>query len=122
MTPDVRRRLDELWPSVQEAAFAHVAVIEAFTVSGAAATSTQRTTARSAAHKLNGSLGMFGRHGASAVAGAIERLLEVDASLTQEALQEMRTLVARLDTMIASTVSPHVDTTVPRGSPPILGR
>ncbi|TML08666.1 MAG: Hpt domain-containing protein [Actinobacteria bacterium] len=122
MTPEVRRRLDELWPGVQEAAFAHVAVIEAFTVSGAAATTTLRTTARSAAHKLNGSLGMFGRHDASTVAGAIERLLEVDATLTPETLQELQTLVARLDTMIASTASPHDDATVPRGSPPIVGR
>jgi HPt (histidine-containing phosphotransfer) domain-containing protein len=97
MSAEVRRALDERWPRVREAARAHLKVIEA---GGDAA---QRIAARSAAHKLSGSLGMFGRRDASSVALAIEDLLGSD--LTASGRRELRTLVARLEQMLGADES-----------------
>jgi HPt (histidine-containing phosphotransfer) domain-containing protein len=95
MSAAVRRALDERWPHVCEVSRAHLATIEAFMLAGLAATTAQREAASSAAHKLSGSLGMFGRHDASAVAATIEELLSIDDNFS-----ELRSLVDRLDGLI----------------------
>jgi HPt (histidine-containing phosphotransfer) domain-containing protein len=95
MSAAVRRALDERWPHVYAASRSHFAVIEEFMLAGQAATTLQRTAATSAAHKLRGSLGMFGRRDASAVAAAIEDLLATD-----DAAVEIRALVEQLDRLI----------------------
>jgi HPt (histidine-containing phosphotransfer) domain-containing protein len=92
MSAEVRRALDERWPRVREAARAHLKVIEEGGIPA------QRNAARSAAHKLSGSLGMFGRRDASSVARAIEDLLGSD--LTASGRRELRTLVARFEQML----------------------
>ena len=96
MSAAVRRALDERWPRVYEASRAHLAVIETFMLAGDAATTAQRDAACSAAHKLSGSLGMFGRGDASAVAAAIE-----DGLTTGDATGELPILLDRLDTLIS---------------------
>ena len=97
MSPKVRRALDEMWPGVHEAARAHLSYIDAFLAAGDACSTAQRVAARSAAHRLSGSLGMFGRREASSVAASIEELLTVDFTTTPP---ELRTLVARLDSLL----------------------
>lgn len=94
MSADVRRALDERWPRIRDAARAHLKLIEE------GGDPAQRSAARSAAHKLSGSLGMFGRRDASSVARAIEDLLESD--LMASGRRELRTLVARLEQMIGA--------------------
>jgi hypothetical protein len=114
MSATVRQALDERWPRVYEAARAHVATIEAFRDAGDSATLAQRLAARSASHKLSGSLGMFGRRDASSVAASIEDLLTIDetavgdtglsddnAAIPAEAQTELRTLVEKLDRLIS---------------------
>jgi HPt (histidine-containing phosphotransfer) domain-containing protein len=96
MSAAVRRALDERWPRVYEASRAHFAVVEAFMLAGDTATAAQREAAVGAAHKLSGSLGMFGRGDASAVAAAIEQLLAADPDSG-----ELRPLVDRLDSLIS---------------------
>ena len=100
MSPKVRLALDEMWPGVHEASRAHCALIEEFLRAGDAATVAQHLAARSAAHRLNGSLGMFGRRDASSVAAAIEALLTKDCSATRD---ELRTLVDQLDGLLGTT-------------------
>ena len=95
MSAAVRRALDERWPHVYVVSRSHFAVIETFMLAGIAATTAQREAASSAAHKLSGSLGMFGRHDASSVAAAIEELLSIDDNFI-----ELRPLVDRLDGLI----------------------
>lgn len=99
MSPSVRLALDKMWPSVHEAARAHLARIEEFLLAGNASTTAQHLAARSAAHRLSGSLGMFGRHDASSVSAAIEALLTKDAVTTGP---ELRTLVDRLDGLLGT--------------------
>jgi HPt (histidine-containing phosphotransfer) domain-containing protein len=110
MSAAVRKALDARWPRVYEASRAHLATIEAFAAAGSDATTDQRLAARSAAHKLSGSLGMYGRKDASSVAAAIEDLLIIDpavgdggavASLPREAHDELRSLVAALDRLVS---------------------
>ena len=107
MSAEVRRALDEQWPRVREAARAQIAVIEEFTVAGAAGTNAQRRDAVHAAHQLSGRLGMFTRAEASSVAATIERLLSVDvhaplaATLTPASCLELRRLVDRLDGLVS---------------------
>ena len=96
MSAAVRRALDERWSHVYEASRAHFAAIKAFMLAGIAATTAQREAASSAAHKLSGSLGMFGLGDASAVATAIEELLAIDGNSSSE----LRPLVDRLDSLI----------------------
>lgn len=96
MSDSVRRALDERWPRVYEASRAHLAIIEAWMVAGTNATTAQLEAACSAAHKLSGSLGMFGRGEASTIAAAMEALLATD-----DAIDELRTLVDRLVAMIS---------------------
>jgi HPt (histidine-containing phosphotransfer) domain-containing protein len=100
MSPSVRLALDKMWPAVYEAARKHFAVIEEFLLSGTASTTAQHLAASRSAHRLSGSLGMFGRHDASSVAAAIEALLATDSSTTQT---ELRTLVDRLDGLLGTT-------------------
>ena len=100
MSPRVRLALDEMWPSVYEAARKHLAVIEEFLLAGTAGTTAQHLAARSSAHRLSGSLGMFGRHDASSVAAAIEGLLAKDSSTMQT---DLRILVDRLDGLLGTT-------------------
>ena len=114
MSATVRRALDARWPRVYEAARAHFATIEAFTDAGDRANLAQRLAARSAAHKLSGSLGMFGRRDASSVAASIEDLLTMDehaggatgpsdddATVPADAHAELRILVTKLDGLIS---------------------
>jgi HPt (histidine-containing phosphotransfer) domain-containing protein len=96
MSPNVRRALDNMWPSVHEASRAHLASIEALLLAGVAATTAQHLAAGSAAHRLSGSLGMFGKHEASSVAAAIEALLTVDVIPEPK----LRALVERLDALL----------------------
>jgi HPt (histidine-containing phosphotransfer) domain-containing protein len=96
MSPNVRRALDNMWPSVYEASRLHLANIEALLLAGTAATTAQHLAADSAAHRLSGSLGMFGKHEASSVAAAIEALLTVDVIPEPE----LRALVERLDALL----------------------
>jgi HPt (histidine-containing phosphotransfer) domain-containing protein len=98
MTAEVRRALDERWPRVREAAHAELESMETFARSGDAGTALQRQAASGAAHKLSGSLGMFGRRDASAVAVAIEDLLGTD--LTAATRPELRVLIDRLGELI----------------------
>jgi len=100
MSPKVRLALDNMWPGVHEAARRHFAVIEEFLLAGTASTAAQHLAASSSAHRLSGSLGMFGRHDASSVAATIEALLATDSSMTQT---ELRTLVDRLDSLLGTT-------------------
>jgi HPt (histidine-containing phosphotransfer) domain-containing protein len=112
MSESVRRALDARWPRVHEASRAHLATISDFACAGATGTHGQRLAARSAAHKLSGSLGMYGRKDASGVAAAIEDLLTIDdtsgdapspdhiAALAADAQSELDALVARLDGLI----------------------
>ena len=97
MSPKVRLALDKMWPGVYEASRAHFAVIEALLLAGNASTTAQHLAACSAAHRLSGSLGMFGRRDASSVAAAIEALLTEDSWTTRT---ELRTLVDRLDGLL----------------------
>ena|SRR5687767_720554 len=114
MSATVRRALDERWPRVYEASRAHFATIEAFSNAGDRANLAQRLAARSASHKLSGSLGMFGRRDASSVAAAIEDLLAIDesivggtglsdahAAMPADAQSELRALVDKLDGLIS---------------------
>ena len=100
MSPKVRLALDNMWPGVYEAARKHFAVIEEFLLAGSASTAAQHVAASSSAHRLSGSLGMFGRHDASSVAAAIEALLAKKSSMTHT---ELRTLVDRLDGLLGTT-------------------
>lgn len=100
MSPKVRLALDKMWPAVYETARAHFAVIEEYLLAGNASTTAQHLAARSSAHRLSGSLGMFGRRDASSVAAAIEALLTKDCLTTQT---ELRTLVDRLDGLLGPT-------------------
>jgi HPt (histidine-containing phosphotransfer) domain-containing protein len=86
-----------MWPSVHEASRAHFARIEELLLAGNASTTAQHIAARSAAHRLSGSLGMFGRHDASSVSAEIEALLTKDIVATGA---ELRTLVDRLDDLL----------------------
>lgn len=97
MSPKVRRALDKMWPGVHEASRVHLSHIDALLVAGDACTTAQRVAARSAAHRLSGSLGIFGRREASSVAAAIEALLAVDITTTPP---ELRALVDRLDSLL----------------------
>jgi HPt (histidine-containing phosphotransfer) domain-containing protein len=118
MSESVRRALDARWPRVYEASRAHLATIDEFASAGAYGTHGQRLAARSAAHKLSGSLGMYGRKDASAVAASIEDLLTIEAEreggdapadkpsseqpapLADAAQSQLRALVAQLDGLI----------------------
>jgi HPt (histidine-containing phosphotransfer) domain-containing protein len=100
MSPKVRLALDKMWPGVYEAARAHFALIDDFLRAGDDGTPAQHLAARSAAHRLNGSLGMFGRRDASCVAASIEALLANDCSMTRG---ELRTLVDQLDGLLGTT-------------------
>jgi len=90
-----------MWPSVYDASRAHLANIEALLLAGAAASPAQQLAAGGSAHRLSGSLGMFGKHEASSVAAAIESLLNMDA-IPQP---ELRALVDRLDALLG--LAPH---------------
>jgi HPt (histidine-containing phosphotransfer) domain-containing protein len=98
MTAEVRQALDKRWPRVREAAHAELVVMEEFAQSGEVGTALQRDAACGAAHKLSGSLGMFGRREASAVAAAIEDLLGTE--LTAVTRRELCALVDRLEQLI----------------------
>ncbi|MEO8697496.1 MAG: Hpt domain-containing protein [Acidimicrobiales bacterium] len=98
MSPNVRRALDDMWPGVYDASRAHLANIEAFLLAGEAATAAQHRAASSAAHRLSGSLGMFGRRDASSVAASIEALLTEDLTASWP---ELRSLVDRLDALLS---------------------
>ncbi|MEO5840398.1 MAG: ATP-binding protein [Acidimicrobiales bacterium] len=100
MSPRVRRALDEMWPGVHEASRVHLSHIEALLLADGDATPAQHLAACSAAHRLNGGLGMFGRHEASAVAAEIESLLTMDLTTSRP---ELRTLVDRLDALLGMT-------------------
>ena len=89
-----------MWPGVYEAARTHLAAIEEFVLAGTAGTTAQHLAASSSAHRLSGSLGMFGRHDASSVAAAIEARLAKDPSTTHT---ELRALVDRLDGLLGTT-------------------
>jgi HPt (histidine-containing phosphotransfer) domain-containing protein len=57
----------------------------------------QRESAHAAAHKLAGSLGLFGMTRGTEIARAIEHLLEsqpVEAALLADAVQELRSIIA----------------------------
>jgi HPt (histidine-containing phosphotransfer) domain-containing protein len=113
MSESVRRALDARWPRVYEASRAHLATIAEFAAAGADGTHSQRIAARTAAHKLSGSLGMYGRRDASAIAASIEDLLTIDdgsdtepspariAALATDAQSELQALVAKLDGLIS---------------------
>jgi HPt (histidine-containing phosphotransfer) domain-containing protein len=98
MSANVRRALDERWPRVRDGAQTQLKIMEEFARSGEGPTAAECQAACSAAHKLSGSLGMFGRRDASAVAAAIEEVLSND--LTPATRRELRILVDRLDDMI----------------------
>lgn len=98
MSAKVRRALDEQWPRVREGARTQLKIMEEFARSGDGGTAAECKAACGAAHKLSGSLGMFGRRDASAVAAAIEELLS--KGLTPATRRELRILVERLDEMI----------------------
>lgn len=117
MSESVRRALDARWPRVYEASRAHLATIDEFASAGTRGTHGQRLAARSAAHKLSGSLGMYGRKDASAVAASIEDVLTIDderegqtsdaaptsgqpAPLADAAQSELLALLAKLDGLI----------------------
>jgi HPt (histidine-containing phosphotransfer) domain-containing protein len=116
MSESVRRALDARWPRVYEASRAHLATIDEFASAGTRGTHGQRVAARSAAHKLSGSLGMYGRKDASAVAASIEDVLTIDAEreghtdaeptseqpapLADAARSELLALLAKLDGLI----------------------
>jgi HPt (histidine-containing phosphotransfer) domain-containing protein len=104
MSAEVRRALDERWPRVRDAARTQLKVMEEFARSGEGRTAAECKAARTAAHKLSGSLGMFGRRDASSVAAAIEDLLRND--LTATGWRELLILVERLDEMIGGDSTP----------------
>ena len=97
MTAEVRRALDERWPRVQKAARSLFEIIEAYAGSGTR-DDESRIAARSAAHKLNGTLGTFGRRDASTVAATIEELLSGDGNKVVSA--DLRSLVEQLGELI----------------------
>ena len=97
MTAEVRRALDERWPRVQKAARSLFETIEGYAASDTR-DDESRIAARSAAHKLNGTLGTFGRRDASTVAATIEALLSGDGH--EIVSGELRSLVGRLDELI----------------------
>jgi HPt (histidine-containing phosphotransfer) domain-containing protein len=97
MSAQVRRALDAQWPGVYDNSRVHFSVIAAFVLAGDDSTTAERSAARTAAHKLNGGLGMFGRRDASSVAAAIEELLVLDTPATN---QELRSLVDQLDGLL----------------------
>ena len=103
MSADVRRALDARWPRVREEARTQLKVMEEFARSGEGHTAAECKAACSAAHKLSGSLGMFGRRDASSVAAAIEDLLGRD--LTATGRRDLLGLVERLDDMIGRSDS-----------------
>jgi HPt (histidine-containing phosphotransfer) domain-containing protein len=98
MSAEVRRALDERWPRVRDAARTQLKIMEEFARCGEGHTAAECKAACSAAHKLSGSLGMFGRRDASSVAAAIEDLLGSD--LTAADWRELLVLVERLGGMI----------------------
>ena len=98
MSTAVRNALDERWPRVRQEAHAQLGVVEEFALAGEEGTAAQRGAARSAAHKLSGSLGMYGRRDASAIAAHIEDLLVID--LRASTRLELRALVDQLDGLI----------------------
>ena len=98
MSAELRRALDERWPRVRDAARTQLRVMAEFARSGEGHSAAEGKAARGAAHKLSGSLGMFGRRDASSVAAAIEDLLGSD--LTATGRRELLVLVERLDDMI----------------------
>ena len=89
-----------LWTAARPRILARVAVLEsaaAAAVSGDL-TADLRAEAESEAHKLAGSLGMFGFRDGSRVALAIEQALEGDGPVTGSALAEqVRDLIASMD-------------------------
>jgi len=97
MTAAVRRALDEQWPHVQQAARVQCAIIATHIECGTD-DAPSRVAARFAAHKLNGSLGTFGRHDASKVAAAIEARLTAGAVDVSE--PDLAGLLAHLEVLI----------------------
>jgi HPt (histidine-containing phosphotransfer) domain-containing protein len=100
MTAEVQRALDERWPRAREAAHTQVAIIDEYARAGEGGTSTQHRAASSAAHRLNGNLGMFGRREASAIAAAIEELLAIE--LLSPSSNQLRILIDRLGLALRS--------------------
>jgi HPt (histidine-containing phosphotransfer) domain-containing protein len=82
--PTLRERLDLLDRTASAAASGTIA-------------ETFRAEALSIAHKLSGSLGMFGHHQSTQIAGSIERILKAP---TPETLVTLRTLAADLRTSL----------------------
>ncbi len=78
--PNLRDRLDSLDRAAAEAASGHL-------------TGPTRLEALAIAHKLSGSLGMFGHHTGTTLASEIEAALQTP---TPEALQTLPTLIASL--------------------------
>jgi HPt (histidine-containing phosphotransfer) domain-containing protein len=105
MSADVRRALDARWPRVRDEARTHLKVMEEFAQSGEGRTAAECKAACRAAHKLSGSLGMFGRRDASSVAAAIEDLLGRD--LTAAGWRDLHILVQRLDDMLGRSDSTY---------------
>lgn len=94
--PDKTQQIADAWLQFKDVAFHRLAILESYTTAFSQNTVTQELilNAKSAAHKLAGSLGGFGFPNGSKIAKQIENLLEHD--LVEVEIEELTTLVAYL--------------------------
>jgi HPt (histidine-containing phosphotransfer) domain-containing protein len=100
----IAARLDEIWrrsrPTVLERMTVLRSACEALALNLADADA--RTHGREAAHKLSGTLGVFGLPQGTQLASSIEDLLLASDLLTREDLASLRNQIAKLDALIAT--------------------
>lgn len=100
----IAARLEQLWrtsrPIIQE----RVAILQTAhdTLTRSPEDPDARSNGREAAHKLAGTLGMFGLPRGSELASEIETLLRNESQLTTEEVAALGSLIAELDSVIAS--------------------
>lgn len=98
----VRSALEKVWFNCRPEALARLATLERFTEDLRSGVPVQesREKALAAAHRLSGSLGMFGLHEASSCAAEIEALLDAEPAPD---VAMATTLVGRLRSLLEGT-------------------
>jgi HPt (histidine-containing phosphotransfer) domain-containing protein len=100
----IAARLTELWRTSRPTVLERMTLLHAScdTLTQDPADGEARASAREAAHKLSGVLGVFGLPQGSALASSIEDVLLAPEPLTAEDLSTLQDLIADLDAVIAS--------------------
>jgi HPt (histidine-containing phosphotransfer) domain-containing protein len=124
-TQQTRLLVAQLWERFKEATFTRLGVLEQAVAAGVAGTLREevRQQAERDAHKLAGSVGMFGFAEGSRLASTIEQMLEAGAPLGQAETVRLSELVVRLRRALEqpSTVQSGYEFLLETVSPPAGG-